>query len=278
MKRFTISIAFSLLFLLPVSLQAQQDSCVVDSLEIVTVSGTVIASEDTARNQIFLDVDADGTADYKLNFGPPWYEPVESEAVRPSNGDEVTVTGGLAVNEDFEEFEVLLVYEINGEFWRDPAQPFWNNPGGMQHKGGKKGKNNKWQKGLRYDSLSLESVTGTVQFETAQLSDYILVTVEDDITSVESGVAAPAEYALAQNYPNPFNPSTTITFTLAETSDVTLKVYNILGQQVASVINATLPAGTHSVQFDASALAAGMYLYQIQAADFNATRKMILLK
>ena len=88
----------------------------------------------------------------------------------------------------------------------------------------------------------------------------------------------PVEFALANAYPNPFNPTTAIEFSLAETSMTSLKVYNLAGQEVATLVDGTLERGTHSVTFDASALSSGMYLYTIEANGFTATKKMALIK
>ncbi|MEN8193775.1 MAG: T9SS type A sorting domain-containing protein, partial [Bacteroidota bacterium] len=86
------------------------------------------------------------------------------------------------------------------------------------------------------------------------------------------------EYSLSQNYPNPFNPSTVINFSLPENGLVTLKIYNILGEEVAEVINNVKAAGNYKVSFNASNLASGMYIYQIQAGKFSAAKKMMLIK
>ncbi len=85
-------------------------------------------------------------------------------------------------------------------------------------------------------------------------------------------------YTLYQNYPNPFNPSTIIRYSIPIAGLVTLTVYNILGEQVKTLINQEMPAGNHSVQFNASRLASGIYLYRIQFGSFVQTKKMILLK
>jgi hypothetical protein len=82
-----------------------------------------------------------------------------------------------------------------------------------------------------------------------------------------------------QNYPNPFNPSTNFRFTLPVASTVKLSVYNILGQEVATVLNSTaLSAGEHSFTFDASNLSSGVYFYRLTADKFTATKKMMLMK
>ena len=90
--------------------------------------------------------------------------------------------------------------------------------------------------------------------------------------------AAPSQYALEANYPNPFNPQTTIQFALPQQSYVTLKVYNMIGQEVAAVVANRLEAGIHRVTFDASNLPSGTYLYQIKAEGFSQARRMVLMK
>jgi hypothetical protein len=81
-----------------------------------------------------------------------------------------------------------------------------------------------------------------------------------------------------QNYPNPFNPSTTIRYDLPHNSFVNLTVYNKLGQQVTKLVNEQQPAGYHDVVFRGDGLASGVYFYRIQAGDFVASKKLLLLK
>ena len=88
----------------------------------------------------------------------------------------------------------------------------------------------------------------------------------------------PAVFALQQNYPNPFNPTTKIDYSIARTSHVTLTIYNIMGQEVQTLVNQEMAAGTYSVPFDASRLASGVYLYTLNAGSFVKTQKMVLLK
>ncbi|MHB8853243.1 MAG: T9SS type A sorting domain-containing protein [Ignavibacteriaceae bacterium] len=88
----------------------------------------------------------------------------------------------------------------------------------------------------------------------------------------------PSNFALEQNYPNPFNPTTTINYSVSKTSMVTIKVYDILGNEVASLMNEEKPAGRYSVNFTASKLASGVYFYRMQAGSFVETKKLILLK
>ena len=104
------------------------------------------------------------------------------------------------------------------------------------------------------------------------------VLVEVTTTDVESDPALPLAYALEQNYPNPFNPSTTIRYGLPGHSPVTLNVFNTLGQQVATLVEGEQEAGYHSVRFDATNLASGVYFYRLQAGVFVQTRKFLFLK
>jgi len=85
-------------------------------------------------------------------------------------------------------------------------------------------------------------------------------------------------YALNQNYPNPFNPNTVISYSIPQNSHVTLKVYNILGKEVASLVNENQAAGKYNFNFRANNLASGIYIYQITAGNFKATKKLTLLK
>ncbi len=87
-----------------------------------------------------------------------------------------------------------------------------------------------------------------------------------------------SSYNLEQNYPNPFNPSTSIKFSVPERSDVSLKVYDVLGKEVATLMNETKEAGSYNVTFNSSNLASGMYLYTLKAGSFTSTKKMILMK
>ena len=92
------------------------------------------------------------------------------------------------------------------------------------------------------------------------------------------GVEIPSRFHLAQNYPNPFNPTTKIRFDLSSPDRVTLKIYNIVGQEVATLVDGRLQAGTYAVPFDAAQLASGVYFYKLSSSVQTETRKMVLLK
>jgi Secretion system C-terminal sorting domain len=98
------------------------------------------------------------------------------------------------------------------------------------------------------------------------------------ITAVKASPTVATTFNLSQNYPNPFNPSTQIDFSVPQQSTVQLKVYNTLGQLVATLVNGNLSAGSHSVTFDARNLASGLYIYRLSAGNFTSVKKMMLLK
>jgi len=94
----------------------------------------------------------------------------------------------------------------------------------------------------------------------------------------DHSVAAPSAYRLDQNYPNPFNPSTSISFALPRGDAVTLRVFNLLGREVATMNLGRMEAGHHTIGFDGSSLASGVYFYRLETPSFDATRKMLLMK
>ena len=86
------------------------------------------------------------------------------------------------------------------------------------------------------------------------------------------------KFDLAQNYPNAFNPSTTIAFSIPRETNVRLAVYDLLGQEVARLVDETMKPGNHEIVFNAEKVASGTYFYRLTAGSYTATRKMILLK
>ena len=97
-----------------------------------------------------------------------------------------------------------------------------------------------------------------------------------DVIQVE--ITVPFDFALEQNYPNPFNPSTTIRYSVPQTSIVNIKVYNLIGQEVTELVNETKSAGKYEINFESNGLASGIYLVKMQAGDFTSTIKMTMLK
>ena len=96
--------------------------------------------------------------------------------------------------------------------------------------------------------------------------------------SVERGSDIAEGFELEQNYPNPFNPTTTISYTIADAGMTTIRVYDMLGRVVSTLVNDNMPAGTHSVNFDAANLGSGVYLYELTSGNVRLTNKMTLVK
>ena len=122
-----------------------------------------------------------------------------------------------------------------------------------------------------YYAIKAEDIHGNLSVK----SDEVRIST----TGVEvTDTAIPTSYSLSQNYPNPFNPSTTIEYTLKQAGEVTLKIVNVLGEEVATVESGYKPAGRYRVTFDASRLASGVYLYQIRSGNFVDAKRMLLIK
>ncbi|MBC8044684.1 MAG: T9SS type A sorting domain-containing protein [Rhizobacter sp.] len=113
------------------------------------------------------------------------------------------------------------------------------------------------------DILGIDSVA-VVRFTTSSVNEIPNVT--------------PKGFALNQNYPNPFNPATTIQYSIVTSQQVSLKVYDLLGREVAALVNERQGAGVYEAKFDASKLSSGMYLYRLQAGSNVETKKMMLTK
>ena len=91
-------------------------------------------------------------------------------------------------------------------------------------------------------------------------------------------ISTPKNFYLEQNYPNPFNPSTTISYSISSATPVKLKIYNVLGNEIATIVNEQLPAGNYTVEYDAYNLPSGIYFYTLTTNDFSETKKMTLVK
>ena len=117
---------------------------------------------------------------------------------------------------------------------------------------------------------------GTVD-DTVTVENETTGTVEDQNRQT-SNDATPTRFALAQNYPNPFNPETTFKFAIPQDGYVMLKIYDLLGNEVATVLSESLSSGEHTVAWSAESVAAGVYLYRLQSGSYSQTRKLVLLK
>ncbi len=170
----------------------------------------------------------------------------------------VEMAGGLLFRQQYEVYEISM--QIGNFFWiyaDDPSKVVWY---------------------FEYKGLSPQ--------DSIEASFHAVVDAQDGMvlsTTVTSIDEDPApgrvqQFRLEQNYPNPFNPVTTIRFTLPTSSRVILRVYDVTGREVATLLQRRLRAGTHKVTFDATHLPSGVYFYQLKAGKYAATRKMILMK
>ena len=145
---------------------------------------------------------------------------------------------------------------------------------------------------LPIDITANDSATIIINFQPVTVENYLsrltLYTNNGMYAQVVAGVGkSPSgvfieeplfSFSLSQNYPNPFNPNTSIKYQIPEISFVTIKVYDVLGNEIATVVNEEKPAGSYEVEFDANELASGIYFYKIQAGSFVETKKMVLMK
>ncbi len=141
--------------------------------------------------------------------------------------------------------------------------------------------------GIRVDANSNSYITGiytgTAKFGTFQLStnNYgaFIAKIPTSTSAIKNEInATPKEYSLQQNYPNPFNPSTTIKYQIPKAGFVTLNIYNLLGREVTILVNGYKIKGSYDVNFDASKLASGVYIYQLRVNNYIASKKMVLTK
>ena len=123
--------------------------------------------------------------------------------------------------------------------------------------------------GLYYYRLRQQDLDGTIHHSW---------TVSVDVPVLSVLERAPAEWRVFQNYPNPFNPTTEIKYQISEVSHVTLRVYDALGQEVATLVNEAINPGRYQVTWDASRFASGVYFYRLNAGTFTQTRKLLLMR
>jgi len=123
---------------------------------------------------------------------------------------------------------------------------------------------------MYYDGAGFD---GVFRFRIGYATDSLLVGIGDEVSN-----NLPGKFDLHQNYPNPFNPSTTIEFALPKTDFVTLTIYNVTGEKVATLVAENLTAGSYKYQWNAVGLASGVYFYQLQAGNFKQSKKLLLLR
>ena len=131
--------------------------------------------------------------------------------------------------------------------------------------------------------ISYKEIITTFGFGTQKTSTLVYANIKgtefgEIVTSVDHGNISPSAFSLSQNYPNPFNPATTINYQIPELSFVQFKVFDVLGNEIAILVNEEKLAGEYEVEFNGKELTSGIYFYQLEAGNFIQTKKMILLK
>jgi hypothetical protein len=192
-------------------------------------------------------------------------------AITPGWNSTLLVLGGILQNSSGDR---LGIYEITfNTTWID-VNPSQQNVGGGSTQ----------EVTLTFDPSFLRPDVYRVNLNIASQvmdSTYVVpVTLIVTSTSVPEagGSALPKEYSLYQNYPNPFNPSTTIRYDLKSAGRTHLAIYNVVGQEVAVLVNGMQDAGTYQFNFDGAALPSGVYFYRLQSGDYTKSAKMILMK
>jgi hypothetical protein len=134
--------------------------------------------------------------------------------------------------------------------------------------------------GVRDGMLAFSEANADLSYHGAQYWFYTWIGDTNKVTAIEDNNVngMPDTYVLEQNYPNPFNPSTTIEYYLPKSAQVNLSIYNVLGQEVTTLVNTRQSAGEQRFVFDASQLSSGVYFYKLQADDFVQVKKMLLMK
>lgn len=202
-----------------------------------------------------------GAGGYVVKFVMPSQIPVELTSFTASvSGSDVTLNWVTASETNNRGFEIE----------RAPAGSSDWLPAGYTEGRGSSAEMNSYS----FTDYNLSS--GSYSYRIKQLDYDGTVTVYNLAENVTIGI--PAEFALMQNYPNPFNPETTIRFAIPQKEHVSISVYDILGKQVASVLNETKEAGSYTVGFSGSSLPSGVYIYTITAGSLSQSRKMTLMK
>jgi len=113
---------------------------------------------------------------------------------------------------------------------------------------------------------------------TAWILDYKITDIYSPATAVDEKLVYSGSYKLSQNYPNPFNPVTTIKYQMPELNFVTIKVYDVLGNEIVTLVNEEKQTGFHEIEFNLDKSTSGIYFYRLQAGSFVETKKMVLMK
>jgi hypothetical protein len=133
---------------------------------------------------------------------------------------------------------------------------------------------------ITFDRLGNIILNGVSKYDSLymQLYKLVIMKLSQTVLNINTFTNIPDNFSLSQNYPNPFNPSTNIKYQITDNKFVTLKVYDILGKEVATLVNEKQNAGTYEATFDGSKLTSGIYFYKLTCEDFSETKKMLMIK
>ncbi len=165
----------------------------------------------------------------------------------------------------------ITATELNAskfEIERKYSAAVWNKIGEITAAG-----NSTSQKSYSYTDSKLAAGKYTYRLKIVDLDGTFKYSNE-----IQADISVPKDFSLSQNYPNPFNPTTSITYSLPKDGNVKLTVYNAIGIKVVTIVDEYKPAGNYSVQFNGSNLASGIYMYRLEAENYSATKKLIILK
>ena len=191
---------------------------------------------------------------------------VQFNSLIKTNGNELVFTGSFSKNTDF--YVRLVKTGLNGkEHWRKIFGFGYADEG----------------KCVRQTSDSGFIIIGKTEVHNSRSDIYIIKTDKNGyanppvaINSLTSNI--PQKLELNQNYPNPFNPVTNLEFSISKTGFVSLKIYDVLGKEIRTLVNEIKQPGIYKVEFDGSSLSSGVYFYKIEAGSFVQTKRMLLLK
>jgi len=230
-----------------ISIQTPAIGQTTQSFGLTNISLTAYIFESAPITIIYYPYEApeNGYLPYGVYTINPFYWTIEAPGLLYTNG-----TISIPIN------KLINVHDPTKVVWlkRDNPGGNWTNIGGVI--------NNMTLKSTQYFDTAMEFAIGN----------------KDGVADLTQEKKVEKNYSLLQNYPNPFNPSTVIKYQLPKSEFVTLKVYDILGKEVASLVNREQSAGSYDVTFEASQLAAGLYVYQLRAGEFISTKKLMFVK
>ncbi len=191
-----------------------------------------------------------------VEFGGDWADFVVPNANAEAAFEGAELGNVMALSQDLgDQKSVHFAFDIFSNCWQDSFQPYPDD----------------------YPDYWVLRLNPTGEFANIMSNTFAFVGMDFDEVE-EPNAKIPTFFSLEQNYPNPFNPSTSISFTIPSAKNISLKVYNINGQHVATVFNGYMESGSHSLTFDASELASGVYFYRLDTGTYIASRKMVLMK